>query len=96
MSMYIVAQFHAKAGCENQLNQTLLGIVGPTRAEPGCLEIHLYRALRDPATFFIHSAWVDDEAFEQHATLPHMTAFLSEVPQWMDHEVRALRCSRMA
>jgi quinol monooxygenase YgiN len=94
--VYIVAQFHAKPDCEKQLMQALLAIVEPTRAEPGCIEIHLYRALHDTATFFIQSAWPNEDAFERHATLPHMTAFLSQVPQWIDHEVRAVRCARLA
>ena len=94
--MYIVAQFHAKPDCEHALSKALLAIVEPTRSEPGCIEIHLYRALRDPATFFIHSAWTDEEEFEKHATLPHMTAFLSQLPQWIDHELGAVRCARLA
>ena len=94
--MYAIVQFHAKPNCEKQLMQALISIAEPTRAEPGCIEIHYYRALRDPATFFVQSAWINEEAFERHATLPHMTAFLSQVPQWIDHEVRAVRCALMA
>jgi quinol monooxygenase YgiN len=94
--MNIVAQFHAKPDCEHALSEALLAIVGPTRAEPGCIEIHLYRALRDPATFFIESAWINEEEFEKHAALPHMTAFLSQVANWIDHELRVVRCALLA
>ena len=96
MPMYIVAQFHARQGSNEQLRGSLLEILEPTRAEPGCIEIHLYRALEDPATFFIHSSWREKEDFEKHAGLPHMKAFLSQVPEWIDHEVRAVRCARLA
>lgn len=96
MPIYIVAQFHAKPRCQQQLSDTLLAALEPTRAERGCIEIHLCRALRDPATFFITSVWTDEEAFEKHAELPHTTAFLSRVVQWIDHEVRAVRCARLA
>jgi quinol monooxygenase YgiN len=57
------------------VERALLAIVEPARAEPGCIEIHLCRALRDPATFFIQSAWAGEGEFEKHAELPHMTAF---------------------
>lgn len=93
--MYIVAQFHAKPDCEDLLSQALRAVVEPTRAEPGCMEIHVYRALRDPATFFIHSAWTNEEEFEIHATLPHTTAFLSRLPELIDHEARPVRCARL-
>ena len=95
MAMYIVAQFHAKPGCEDALSECLIAIVEPTRAERGCIEIHLARALRDPATFFIESAWTDEGEFEKHAELPHTQAFLACVSEWIDHEVRAIRCARM-
>jgi quinol monooxygenase YgiN len=70
MPMYVVVQFHARAGCERPLSEASLAIVEPTRAEPGCIEVHVCRALRDPATFFIQSAWADEEEFEEHAALP--------------------------
>jgi quinol monooxygenase YgiN len=94
--MHVVVQFHAKSGYEEALREGLMVVIEPTRAEPGCLEIHLLRALRDPATFFIQSAWTGEEEFEKHAGLPHMRAFLTRVPEWIDHDVRAVRCARLA
>ena len=91
-----MAQFHAKAGCEERLREALCTVVEATRAEPGCMEIHVCRALRGPATFFIQSAWADEAEFEKHATLPHTAAFLSRLPQLIDHELRAVRCARVA
>ena len=96
MRIYIVAEFHAKAGCEERLSEALRAVVEPTRAEPGCIEIQVCRALRDPATFFIQSAWTDEGEFEKHAVLPHTTVFLSRLPQLIDHELRAVRCARVA
>jgi quinol monooxygenase YgiN len=96
MPLYIVAQFHAKPDCEAPLMDALRTVMEATRFEPGCIEIHLYRALADPATFFIQSVWVDEAEFEKHATLPHVTRFLSQVPQWIDHELRVVRCARLA
>ena len=96
MALYIVAHFHANPGRGQTLGDALLAIVEPTRAEPGCVYIHLYRALGDADPFFIHSGWTDETEFDKHAGLPHMTAFLARVDQWIDHELRAVRCSRLA
>ena len=96
MALYIVAQFHAKPGCERTLGEVLLANVEPTRAEPGCVYLHLYHAMKDTSTFFIHSAWTDEAEFDKHAALPRMTAFLSRVDELIDHELRAVRCSRLA
>ena len=81
----------------NSLSEALLANVEPTRAEPGCIDIHVFRALRDPATFFIHSAWKDEAEFDQHATLPHTTAMLARVDELIDHERQPVfRCTRLA
>ena len=95
MPIYIVAQFHAKQGCEQQLSEALLAVVEPTRGEPGCVEIHVCRALRDTATFFITSTWKDEHEFDKHAELPHTRAFLARLPELIDHELRAVRCARL-
>ena len=96
MPLYIVAQMHAKPGCAQRLRASLLEVVEPTRAEAGCMEIHICSALRDPDTFFIQSAWTDEGEFDKHATLPHTQAFLARLPELIDHELRAVRCVRLA
>lgn len=95
MPLYIVAQFHAKPGCEQAFSDCLQAVVRPTSAEPGCIEIHLAQALRDPAIFFIQSTWTNEAEFDKHAELPHTKLFLSSVPEWIEHEVRPIRCTRI-
>jgi quinol monooxygenase YgiN len=31
----------------------------------------VFRSIRDPRLFYIHSRWVDEAAFDTHAGLPH-------------------------
>jgi quinol monooxygenase YgiN len=64
----------------------------PTRAEAGCVGIHLYESLRGREGFVIHSQWVDEGAFDAHAELPHMRRFLGLVGKLVTHAVRAVRC----
>ena len=40
----------------------------PVRAETGCLWIDAFRSTRDPSQFFFHSRWVDEAAFDSHAS----------------------------
>jgi len=35
-------------------------VVAPSRAEPGCLDIHAFRSTRDARLFYIHSRWKDE------------------------------------
>jgi quinol monooxygenase YgiN len=93
--MFKFARFHALPGKEQSLAEALHAVVEPTRAEAGCREIHVFQSLRDPATFFIHSSWTDEQAFEMHAELPHVAAFLAKLPGLIDHELEAVRCARI-
>jgi quinol monooxygenase YgiN len=55
------------------------------RAEPGCLEMGIYRSVRDPRLFWIHSRWADEAAFEVHANLPNTDRFVERAEQLIDH-----------
>jgi quinol monooxygenase YgiN len=62
-----------------------------SREEVGCLAIEAYRSTRDPALFYIHSRWVDEAAFELHASLPHTVRFLERVRPSLDHALEVTR-----
>jgi quinol monooxygenase YgiN len=79
MQLYIFARFRAKEGNESAVEAALHEVVPPTRAEPGCLGINTFRSTRDPRLFYLHSRWVDEAAFDLHATLPHTVKFIETV-----------------
>lgn len=91
MELYIFARFHAKAGQEDQLGAALTEVLGPTRQEAGCLNIGIYRSLRDQALFYLHSRWTDEDAFEVHAGLPHVLRFVERVTTLVDHPLEVAR-----
>lgn len=96
MPLYTFVRFEPLPGKEQQLRDELLRVLEATRAEPGCLRIHLFESTRGALTFFIHSEWVDDAAFEAHATLPHMTRFLAIVRDLISHPLQGVRTNRIA
>lgn len=52
--------------------------------------IHIFESLREPFVFAIHSEWVDEAAFDLHATLPH-TVRLAAAETLLTHAVQGLR-----
>jgi quinol monooxygenase YgiN len=82
-------------GKENVLREELKLVLEPTRAEPGCIRIHLYEAVREPLVFYIHSEWVDEAAFGAHPQLPHMTRFLSLARELTTHPVKGIRTKQI-
>jgi len=91
LPIHTFVRFEPLPGKEQQLRDELLLVLEPTRAEPGCIRIHLYEALREPLVFYIHSEWVDEAAFDAHAKLPHVTRFLALVGELVTHRVQSVR-----
>ena len=71
----VVARVRAKAGKEDEVQQTLLALVAPTRAEPGCLNYDLHQSLDDPALFLFYENWASKPHLEAHAQSAHIQAF---------------------
>jgi len=95
MELFIFARFHARPGNEGAMAETLLDVLAPTRAEPGCLNIHAFRSNRDAQLFYIHSRWKDEAAFEYHASLPHTVRFVERVEPLIDHPLDITRAERI-
>jgi len=91
MELFIFARFHAREGNEEALEQTLQAVIEPTRSEAGCLGIQLFRSTRDRLLFYIHSRWVDEAAFELHATLAHTTEYIPRAETLIDHALDVTR-----
>jgi len=84
MAQHVFVRLRARAGEESAVEEALREVAGPSRAEPGCLSFHTFRSMRDPRLFFIHSQWLDADAFQQHAELPHTVRFLERVDALLD------------
>ncbi len=96
MDMYIFARFHARPNCESEVELAIRAVIAPTRDEPGCLDIHAFRSIRDSRLFYIHSRWRDEAAFESHGRLPHTRHFLGLVETSIDHEHDVARTAQIA
>ena len=95
MALFIFVRFEPRAGKARQLLDELTRILEPTRAEAGCVEVHLYESTREPAVYYIHSEWIDEAAFEAHAEMPHMKRFLGLAGELFTHPVEAVRTSQI-
>ena len=93
MELFIFGRFHARPGDERALEEALRDVVGPSRAEAGCLGIQVFRSTRDPRLFYIHSRWVDEAAFDRHAALPHTVRFIERVQALLDHPLDVTRAA---
>lgn len=91
MTMHFLVRFETRVGCAATFRDALLALADTSRTEPGCVRFEILEGVGDVGTFAIHSEWVDGEAFDRHATLPHTTAFLAGCRTWLTHDVHGLR-----
>jgi quinol monooxygenase YgiN len=95
MEMFVFARFHARDGQEADVEEALREVAAPSRREPGCLYLHVFRSQRDPRSFWIHSRWIDEGAFDRHAELPHTVRFVDRVARSIDHPLDVDRARRI-
>ena len=91
MSFHFLVRFEPLPGKESEFRQELLRVMEPTRAEVGCLGMHVFQSLREPFVFAIHSEWVDEDAFNRHAQLQHTVRFVEVAKELLSHPVEGLR-----
>ena len=96
MSFHFIVRFEPAPGREADFREALLRVMEPSRAEPGCVALHLFESVREPRIFAIHSEWVDEEAFNLHVELPHTVRFLETCRELLTHDVQGLRLQHLA
>jgi quinol monooxygenase YgiN len=91
MELFIFARFHARECEDDAVAEVMRDMLGPVRAESGCLAIDAFRSTRDPRLFYVHSRWIDEAAFDLHAGLPHTVRSVERVEPLIDHPLEVTR-----
>lgn len=72
----IFARIQAKPGLEDRMQQDLLSLLAPTRAESGCIRFDLLRDITDPTIFVLYENWKDQAALDAHFQQPYVKQVL--------------------
>ena len=78
-TVYIVAHAVAREGEESRVQAQLEKLIGPTRAEPGCLRYELFVNKEKPGDFLFLEEYESDKAFQAHMDSKHVNAAIAEV-----------------
>jgi quinol monooxygenase YgiN len=74
----VMARALARAGKEDQLRNTLVGMLTPTRAEQGCRLYELYES-RNRGLYYFYEKWESQDALERHIETPHYKQLAQDV-----------------
>jgi len=86
-TLRVIARFRAQPGKEADLKQVLVGLIEPTREEPGCIAYDLLENLEDPREFTFVEEWQGESALEAHFSTDHIASALLEFPGLLAQEL---------
>ncbi len=79
-TLRVVARIVANPGDADEVRSILAGLLGPTRAEPGCISYELLQNNADPTDFTFVEEWEGDAALDAHLSTPHIQDAMSRLP----------------
>ena len=71
----IVARIEAHPDKVELVKSELLKLIGPTRAEAGCLQYDLHQDNDNPAVFLFHENWESRELCRRHMESEHISNY---------------------
>lgn len=75
----VIATVTAKPGNEKTVEQALIDLIKPSRADAGCIQYHLHRDSKQKNVFVFYENWETQERLDQHMKTPHFIAFQGKV-----------------
>lgn len=77
----VLARLRAKEGMAETVKAELLALVGPSRADAGCLNYDLHQVLDDETLFVVYENWQSKEHLDRHLGTPHLQALLAKADE---------------
>jgi len=72
----VVAQIKAKDSMEEKVKQELVGLLGPTRSEKGCIKYELHQSVENQSFFMFYENWASKKDLDEHVRAPHIKAHM--------------------
>lgn len=76
-----IAVLKAKPGKRDDLRDSLLALIAPTRAEPGNLDYVLFELRDEAGTFYMREAFADKAALDAHFASDYFQAFAARLDE---------------
>ena len=79
-TLRVVARMVARPEAVDEVRSVLSGLLGPTRAERGCVVYELLQNRHDPTDFTFVEEWESDAALDAHLSSGHIREARSKLP----------------
>jgi quinol monooxygenase YgiN len=85
-----LAVLKARPGQREALQQGLLALIEPTRAEPGNLDYVLFELRDEPGTFYMREAFTNQAALDAHVAATYFQAFAATIDDLLEEPLRLI------
>src|SRR3954468_9146136 len=86
-----IARLKAKPGAEARLEELLRSLIEPTRAESGCIDYTMHRALEEPGVYYFYDNWRSQDDLDAHFQTPHMKRVIQTAPDVLAEPLKLIR-----
>ncbi|MEW2913187.1 putative quinol monooxygenase [Leisingera sp. JC11] len=91
----LVAKITPKPEHMQDVRQSLLDVLEPTRAEAGCLKFRLLEG-RDGTCFYLDEEWASDDALAAHYAADYITPIFAKYEDWLAKPVEIHKMTALA
>ena len=91
----VIAIIKAKDGQAEQVEQELLALIDPTRAEDGCITYELNKDTQEPGKFVFYEEWKSKQALDEHLKTPHLQALIAKADQLFAEPLDVTICQKI-
>jgi len=91
----VIAEFWARPASEEALRALLMGLVAPSRKEPGCVQYDLHVDNKEAGHFLFYENWRSQAALDEHVATPHFKDFQARAASLVREPPRAVFASRI-
>jgi len=81
LHIHVIARHWARRDTVDEVRRILLGLIEPSRAEPGCLKYELLQNADDPTDFTFVETFASDDALRVHAAAPYITGLATRLKE---------------
>ena len=78
----------ARAGHEARVEELILALVEPLRADEGAIEFHVHRDRAEPGLFVIYEMFQSKKDLERHLEQPHTQDFIRDIRPHVEGPLR--------
>lgn len=75
----VVARITAQAGKADEVRSVMMGMLGPTRQEAGCILYELVQNQEDPTDLVFIEEWESNANLDAHLNAPHIHEALAKL-----------------